>query len=80
MQPRQFKVTSQKSLALDSPNYPNPPAGSAAQPPVSVSFQGQQLPLELLTSHNIQHRVQAATYTAHGLKELVGGEEDVGVK
>ncbi|KAG7230957.1 hypothetical protein INR49_024986, partial [Caranx melampygus] len=41
---------------------------------------GQQLPLELLTSHDIQHWVQAAAYAAHGFKELIGGVEDVGVR
>ena len=65
--------------AWDSGNDPNPPACSAAQPPVSFPFQCQQLPLEILTSHNVQHWVKAATHTAHGLKELIGGVEDLGV-
>lgn len=77
IQPRQIKITSQKSQSL---NYSNPPASSATHPPVSVSFQGQQLPLELITSHNIKHWVQAAAYTAHGLKEFIGGIENVGVR
>lgn len=55
---------------------PDPPACSAAQAPVSVSSQGQQSPLELLTSHDIQHWVQATAYTAQGFKEVTGGTED----
>lgn len=80
IQPRQFKVPSQKRLALDSPNYPNSPAGSAAQSPVSGSFQGQHLPLELLTCHNIQHWIQTATYTTDGLKEVKRGIKDARVR
>lgn len=83
LQPRQFEITSPEEKCFgstQSPQYPDPPACSAAQPPVLVSSQGQQLPLELLTSHDIQHRVQAAAYAAHGFKELIGGVEDVGVR
>lgn len=60
-----------------SPCGPDPPAGSAAQPPLSL--QGQQCFLEPLARHDVQQRVQAAAHAAHSLKKLIGGMEDVAV-